>query len=387
MTDGLRRLAELQTLHARARLRRRRARRRHARRPAPAPSTPAPATTGSSSRPPAAPTGVNGEAGDDCPGRQRDPASPARPNGLGGALDPRRRQRQRLLPHHLWNASRRRRPAAPAHRARSIDVDDSLTGGPQDSNVLVVNGTGGSDTFLLRTRPRSPGLSDRDRRTGFFYDAEQVTYDRGINGGVIVNGLNGDDAFALDDTSTTLSRQRRQRQRQVPDRPAVHRGGPGGRPGESAFPPATSSDHPRLPVASGVIAPATINGGTGDDIFDGLPQRGGAPAQRRLRRRHVHRPHLRPGVAEDTRCRHRRRPRPRAVRHATHRSRIDGGTGYDTVVVVGTEFGDTLRGHRRRHLRRRPLRLLRQRRAAADRGDGGRRPGSTSSRPARRSRR
>ena len=37
-----------------------------------------------------------------------------------------------------------------------------------------------------------------------FTTAEKVLYDSGINGGVIVSGLDGDDTFAFDDTSTFM---------------------------------------------------------------------------------------------------------------------------------------------------------------------------------------
>jgi len=40
--------------------------------------------------------------------------------------------------------------------------------------------------------------------SGLYQHAEKVVYDSTITGGVIVNGLNGDDAFAFDDNSSTM---------------------------------------------------------------------------------------------------------------------------------------------------------------------------------------
>ena len=50
---------------------------------------------------------------------------------------------------------------------------------------------------------------------------------------------------------------------------------------------------------------------------------------------------------------------------------IDGGDGFDTVRIIGTEFADDFVSHGCRHLRRRPQRQLRQHREAG----GGRRGG------------
>ena len=108
-----------------------------------------------------------------------------------------------------------------------INVLDS--GAPDDgSNVLVVNGSNDPDVFLLR------GMSGPNRFTNSEVslpavqtptafvallhgteqdvlhrarpDVERINYDSGINGRLIVNGLGGNDIFAVDDNSaiTTL---------------------------------------------------------------------------------------------------------------------------------------------------------------------------------------
>ena len=121
-----------------------------------------------------------------------------------------------------------------------------------------------------------------------------------------VNGLDGDDAFALDDTSSSMTVNGGNGNDifRIGQLFTAYRRTTGlaefGRSRRADF-----VDTTRGLLSNGVSDPATINGGTGDDIFDGLPQHGDAPAQRRRRRRHLHRPHLR-----------RSSPRPRGWRPA-----------------------------------------------------------------------
>ena len=114
-----------------------------------------------------------------------------------------------------------------------VDVLDS--GAPTDgSNVLVVNGSNSADVFLLRGMAGQEPPPDPDftndattlvpavqAPTAFVallhgtetdvlhrarQDVERINYDAGINGRLIVNGLGGNDIFAVDDNSaiTTL---------------------------------------------------------------------------------------------------------------------------------------------------------------------------------------
>ncbi|HWS57763.1 MAG TPA: hypothetical protein VN257_04430, partial [Actinotalea sp.] len=81
-----------------------------------------------------------------------------------------------------------------------IDVVDVTDGG---TNVLGVGGSAGNDTFLLR-RGMIAQLSDK-APSGLFQDAEIVTYGPTITGGVVLDGREGNDTFAFDDTSSILT--------------------------------------------------------------------------------------------------------------------------------------------------------------------------------------
>ena len=102
-----------------------------------------------------------------------------------------------------------------------INVLDS--GAPDDgSDVLVVNGTSDPDVFLLRGMASSAFRTNAAQAPTAFVallhgterdvlhrtrqDVERINYDSGINGRLIVNGLGGNDIFAVDDNSaiTTL---------------------------------------------------------------------------------------------------------------------------------------------------------------------------------------
>ena len=99
--------------------------------------------------------------------------------------------------------------------------------------------------------------------------------------------------------------QRRQRQRPLPDRPAVHRLHRRRRvryPGR----PVLQLD-PRAALHDGISFPAVLNGGSGDDVFEVFRNTGDADPQRRRRRRHLRGAHLRRRVGRDRR---QRRPGP-----------------------------------------------------------------------------
>src|SRR6185437_670038 len=95
----------------------------------------------------------------------------------------------------------------------------------------------------------------------------KVTYTDGVNGGVLVNGLDGDDAFAFDDNSSSMTVD----------------GGNGNdlfQIGQlfTAYTQTAGLDEWTIPAADfvlttrgylskGVSNSTTINGGSGDDIF------------------------------------------------------------------------------------------------------------------------
>ena len=84
-----------------------------------------------------------------------------------------------------------------------IDVTD--TGSEADgADTLTINGTGGADTFLLRANFVAALHSDGNG--GYADSVERVNYDRNINARLTLNGHAGDDSFFSDDNSsiTTL---------------------------------------------------------------------------------------------------------------------------------------------------------------------------------------
>ena len=77
---------------------------------------------------------------------------------------------------------------------------------PLAINTLTVNAADGDDVVLLRAVTLIPGLPARRPAVVAVASgdttAEQVHYDRSVNGKLTVNGLGGDDTFVFDDTSS-----------------------------------------------------------------------------------------------------------------------------------------------------------------------------------------
>ncbi|BCS96179.1 hypothetical protein DSLASN_18110 [Desulfoluna limicola] len=85
-----------------------------------------------------------------------------------------------------------------------INVHDS--GAADDgSDRLEINGTAADDTFLMR-KNFVAGLHG-SKETGFSAEVERINYDESINARLRINGLDGADSFYVDDNSTltTLS--------------------------------------------------------------------------------------------------------------------------------------------------------------------------------------
>ena len=230
---------------------------------------------------------------------------------------------------------------------RRINVLDgfSAAGNPDnDTNVLIVNGSPSSDTFLFRRTLIA--LLSRPGATGFL-DAEKVVYGAATNGGVIVNGGAGDDRFAFDDTSTfmTVNGDGGNDKFSVGQLLTNYVADPTfglafgtGLPSDPQF-DANFFASTRGWLTNGVSNPITINGGTGDDLFDifhnkaVLTLNGEDGDDTFILRTFVADSELSKvssGVGRDI------------IRYAINAPvAIDGGDGYDTVIVVGTEFADT----------------------------------------------
>ena len=213
----------------------------------------------------------------------------------------------------------------------TVAVDD--TGNDGATNVLIVNGTPGADQFLLRKRLIALLTVPVD---GLYTHAEKVTYTSGINGGVVVNGLNGDDDFAMDDNASVMTVN----------------GGTGNDSfhvgqlftsyvADPAFgiTPADFFASTRGLLSNGVSFATTINGGTGDDFFEVfrnkavLQLNGDSGDDTFIIRSFIAEGSTTTGVnSGDGRD---------FVQYAVNAPvSIDGGDGYDTVIVVGTEAPD-----------------------------------------------
>ena len=228
-----------------------------------------------------------------------------------------------------------------AGSSRIVVADGSDDGA---SNALFVNGTESADVFLLRSGVVAALNGPLTGTTGIqksFSGAELITYDNKINAGLAVNGLAGNDVFALDDNSTST----------------VINGGAG----DDSFYVgqmygdtvtfdrefgAVLTNTTRGQLTNGVSHATTINGGTGNDLFSILRNRaalqlngeGGDDT-------FVIRTFLlesNPGGPDSD-----------AVSNVSAGSgadlvsyvmnapvAVDGGDGFDTLVLIGTEADD-----------------------------------------------
>ena len=228
-----------------------------------------------------------------------------------------------------------------AGSSRTVVADGSDDGA---SNALFVNGTESADTFLLRSGVVAALNRPLTGTTGIqrsFAGAELITYDNTINAGLAVNGLAGNDVFALDDNSTST----------------VINGGAGD---DSFFVGqmygdtvtfdgefgAVLTNTTRGQLTNGVSHATTINGGTGNDLFSILRNR--AALQ------------LNGEAGDDTFVirtflleSNPSGPDSDAVSNVSTGSgadlvsyvmnapvAVDGGDGFDTLVLIGTEADD-----------------------------------------------
>ena len=215
-----------------------------------------------------------------------------------------------------------------------INVVDTVADGA--TNVLVISGTAGNDTFLGRANAAKTGLIAllSGASASGFTSAEKVTYTSGINGGVVLNGGNGDDTFALDNTASALT---------------VNGGAGNDRfqvgqlfnryTADAEFAAAATFSSSRGWLSSGVDFPATLNGGAGDDTFQifrnvaSLQLNGDAGDDTFIVRSFIADSEVSSINAGEGRD---------SIQYAVNAPvAIDGGTGYDQVVVIGTEANDT----------------------------------------------
>ncbi|QDT02164.1 Bifunctional hemolysin/adenylate cyclase precursor [Rubripirellula lacrimiformis] len=229
-----------------------------------------------------------------------------------------------------------------------IQVIDS--GPAEDTDIFVANGTLGADQFLLRASVSGANafvamLSDPDHASddaGYDPSVQRINY-LGVER-IIVNGGVGDDRFAVDDTSAevTINGEEgndtfqigqlfRSERNQVDANVSV----------DDVF---ATIETTRGFLSNGISAPMTINGGLGSDRFvvfhnkavlslngdagdDNFEVRAFALVGSREPERE--RTDITGGAGADL------------VQYAVNAPvNINGGDGFDTLTVIGTEFGD-----------------------------------------------
>jgi Ca2+-binding RTX toxin-like protein len=242
----------------------------------------------------------------------------------------------------------------------SVISDSSTTDGEID--VWIVTGTVLDDVFLLRANPSGSrafvaGINGPDR-------VERINYGGDLER-IVINGSFGDDHFAVDDTAAeiTINGEFGNDTFQIGQLFKSSRGdtldddGPDGVPGSEDDDGRADSTGILLPddifadiettrgfLSNGISAPMTINGGLGEDVFTvfhnlAVLQLNGGGGDDTFEIRAFalvgsqepqrERTDVTGGAGADL------------VMYAVNAPvNIDGGDGLDTVVVIGTEFGD-----------------------------------------------
>ena len=228
-----------------------------------------------------------------------------------------------------------------------VNVFDS-GGGPGDA--LTVNGTDFADVFLLRAATSSNGLAFIALINGptpltpsATDPVERINYNGALET-ITVNGGSGDDQFYMDDTRASITLNGDEgndffqvgqlyKSRRTPDLAGIAP--------EDVF---ATIDTTQGWLSNGISKPMTINGGIGDDNFivfhnlDTLDLNGDAGndtfivqafALAGSQEDHRALTDLSGGAGADH------------IQYAVDAPvNIDGGDGFDTVIVIGTEFND-----------------------------------------------
>ncbi len=221
-----------------------------------------------------------------------------------------------------------------------LHVTDTAIDGA--SNYLIVNGTAGNDVFLLR-RNMVAMMNTPTGTDGVFLHSERVSYDAGINAGVVVNAGAGDDKVAFDDTSSVVTVNGEDGDDLFQIGQIV--GGRTNADGSVTNGPmfdvgqvvdTVGTTYGRL--TNGVSFPATINGGRGNDSFSvfrnkGVLQLNGDQGDDEFVIRTFllvdEYTNVNAGAGVDF------------VRYVMNAPvNIDGGEGFDRVIVIGTEAND-----------------------------------------------
>ena len=279
------------------------------------------------------PTRIYGDAGNDSITVNALPGSPTTTNGIGGSL---------LL--NGGGGSDDYTIQLFSNGSSRIDVVDGVGSADGGSNTLTINGSVNGDTFLLRkglvAALNTPNPNAAGQQQAFLY-AEMVTYGDDMNAGLVVNGLAGDDVFAVDDNSTitTLNGGAGDDKFNVGQ---LYGEGDGHISFNTEFTP-TLTDTTRGMLSNGVSYATTINGGSGGDTFQILRnvavlQLNGESGDDMF----IVRTFLKEGDdTSDANTGINSGGGTNVVQYVVNAPvSIDGGTGFDTLVLVGTEADD-----------------------------------------------
>ncbi len=270
-------------------------------------------------------TNVLGGVGDDTINVNPDTANPSLNNGLAALLTLDGQNGSDLYNINVWGNG----------DSHIVAIDHGT--GVSDANSMVINGTAAADSFLLR-RNFFAAI-----HTG---TAERVDYDQSMNGGLTLNALGGDDYLAVDDNSTVThffggsgndTVQVGQMFNSPRDVPQVANG-------DQADTILTTKGY----LTNGASFALDAHGGTGDDTFvmfhntatvtlvgdednDAFIVRAFALASTGKVDTNQQVTNVNGGGGNDS------------INYTVNAPvAIDGGGGSDKVVVVGTEFGDTI---------------------------------------------
>ncbi len=210
-------------------------------------------------------------------------------------------------------------------------------------DTLTVNGTPDPDLFLLRASKTGSRTAFVALLHGGLY--ERVNYDENIDGGLTVNGFEGDDRFMVDDNAarTTLNGGVGDDEFQFAQVYETRRDGAAGVAPNDVY---ATIETTRGYLSNGVTYDTTANGGTGEDVFRVF--------------HNLATLNLNGGFGDDTflvkafalvGSQDNLRERDQVditgdegadlIQYAVNAPvKINGGEGFDTVIVIGTEFGD-----------------------------------------------
>ena len=265
-----------------------------------------------------------------------------------------------------------------------MNVKDS--GAPDDgADRLTINGTDANDLFLLRKHfvayltPINPLVIDSP--VGDLHpEVERINYDQSTNGRLRVNSGLGDDQMYIDDNSaiTTLDGGQGKDLFQVGQIFGTNPNGSDDDPrvvADDVDQIDLTADNDEIELnritrgflSNGVTFPTVIFGGEGGDLFTVYSNK----ALLRMEGEDGNDTFvIRAFIAEDDVVAEGGGDDDHFEYNINAPVSINGGAGFDTVVVIGDRRGRRLHHQQGRHLRRRPHRPRRRRR----RGHRGRRP-------------